>query len=412
MRLILYVFAFPQLSETFIVNKFLGLLKRGWDVQIVCQRSDQAQWKRYPDLMNRPGIRRRVHYGWPHRPRWLAAILLPAALLVCLFANLRGTLRYWKAARRLWGLPAVLRRFYMDAPFIALRPDLIHFEFGALAVEQVDLKTLLGCKVTVSFRGYDLNFSGLDQPDYYQAVWQQVDALHLLGQDLWDRAKRRGCPPDKPHVLIPPAIEFEKWVLPKRRQFGAAGIHDHPLRILSVGRLEWKKGYEFALQAVRFLEDTGVACQYRIVGNGAYHEALAFARHQFDLEKYVELLGSLPQQDVMEQMRWADVLLHAAVSEGFCNVVLEAQAMQLPVVCSDADGLPENVDDGVTGFVVPRRDPKALASRLEQLAKNPFLRIKMGAVGRVRVNSKFQIQDQINQFDIFYSQVLESDHES
>jgi colanic acid/amylovoran biosynthesis glycosyltransferase len=173
--------------------------------------------------------------------------------------------------------------------------------------------------------------------------------------------------------------------------------------------LEWKKGYEHALQAVRFLKDRGIKLVYRIVGAGQYIEAVAFCRYQLGLEDCVELLGAMPQEQVLEQMKWADVFLHAAVSEGFCNAVLEAQAMKLPVVCSDAGGLPENVADGVTGFVVPRRNPKAMADKLELLAANPELRRRMGNAGRERVESCFRLEDQIDRFEKLYLTVLDQE---
>jgi colanic acid/amylovoran biosynthesis glycosyltransferase len=335
--------------------------------------------------------------------------LLPLAVLYCLFCSPQRTTRYLREASKRWGIVAALRRFYLDAAFIALRPDLIHFEFGALAVEQADLKTLLGCRVIVSFRGYDLNFSGLDRPDYYRTVWQQADAVHLLGQDLWNRAMRRGCPANKPHALISPAIDVGLFSPVEDREFGLTGTSDRPLRVLSVGRLEWKKGYEFALQAVKLLRVAGVECKYRIVGSGEALEALTFARYQLGLESCVEFLGGLAQHQVAESMAWADVLLHAAVSEGFGNAVLEAQAMQLPVVCSDADGLPENVDHGVTGFIVQRRDPQALAERLILLSHSPALRERLGRAGRQRVEEKFSLPHQIEQFDQLYRGLLNSE---
>jgi colanic acid/amylovoran biosynthesis glycosyltransferase len=105
-------------------------------------------------------------------------------------------------------------------------------------------------------------------------------------------------------------------------------------------------------------------------------------------------------------MLWADVLLHAAVSEGFCNAVMEAQAMKLPVVCSDADGLGENVVHGETGYVVPRRDPQSLAERLAELGREPNLRERMGAAGRQRVRTHFVPADQILAFDRWYRRTL------
>jgi colanic acid/amylovoran biosynthesis glycosyltransferase len=173
-----------------------------------------------------------------------------------------------------------------------------------------------------------------------------------------------------------------------------------------VGRLEWKKGYEFAFQAITQLLDAGVPCDYHIIGDGAYLEPLAFPRHQLGLDEVVKFLGAQPREKVREELLWADLFLHSAVSEGFCNAVLEAQAMQVPVVCSDADGLSENVAHGVTGFVVPRRDPAALAAAMTRLAAVPGLREKFGVAGRERVIHRFQLSEQIYSFFDFYNRLL------
>lgn len=402
-RVALVVPAFPRVSETFVVSKFLGLLEKGWDVHVVCERSDD-EWALFPDLARRPGVRGRVHVGWPHRPRWKAALLSPLALLRCVLLAPASTASYLVRGWRRFGA-GVFRRLYFDAGLIRLRCDLVHFEFGALAAERMDLADLLGCPIVVSFRGYDLNFVGLDQPGFYAEVWRRAAALHLLGEDLWRRAVRRGCPPDKPHALIPPAIDAAFFQPSGDRPVPGAGA---PFRILSVGRLEWKKGYEHALAAVRRLLDQGVACEYRIVGDGDFLGAVAFARHQFGLYDQVVFLGSASRADVREEMQRADVLLHAAVSEGFCNAVLEAQAMKLPVVCTDADGLAENVENGVTGFVVARRDPEALAQALFDLAGDPDRRRRMGEAGRARVVARFRPEDQIVAFDRLYRGVLDA----
>ncbi len=404
MKIALLVPSFPKLSETFIVNQFLGLLERGLDVHVVCQHSLAAEWARFPRLLARPDARRRVHVCWPHEPRWRAAFLLPAAVACGAARRPSGVARYLRRGASERGVD-VLRRFYLDAELIRLQPDVLHFEFGALAVGRMYLKDWLGCKVVVSFRGYDLNYVGLDDADHYREVWERADALHLLGEDLWRRARRRGCPADKPHSLIPPAINAEFFDPGPRQHAETAGIASRPLRVLSVGRLEWKKGYEFALQAIKLLKDRGVVCDYEIVGDGDHLEVAAFARHQLGLEKEVRLPGPLPPSQIKERMLAADVLLHAAVSEGFCNAVMEAQAMRLPVVTSDADGLPENVVNGGTGFVVPRRDPAALADKLALLAAQPSLRQQMGEAGRQRVLKQFRLTDQVSAFEQLYARV-------
>ena len=410
MRLVLVVPRFPRLSETFIVSKFIGLAEAGWDVHVVCHEAEA--WDAFPRLAARLELRRRVHRAWPHEPGWLAALLWLPALLLALLRAPRATTRYWRAALGA-GLGRAVKAFYLDAAIIALSPDIVHFEFGALAVGRTHLKRRLGCRLSVSFRGYDLNYVGLADPAHYAAVWRDADAIHTLGHDLWQRALRRGCPPDKPHALISPAVDSDLFrpAVPSPLGRGSASpLPPHspaPLRILSIGRLEWKKGYEYGLEAARLLKESGVPITYRILGGGAYLEPLAFARHRLGLEEAVEFLGARPHTDVLEQLHWADVLLHPAVSEGFGNAVLEAQAMAVPVVCSDADGLPENVADGVTGFVVPRRDPAALAAALARLAADPALRRQMGAAGRERARNCFRPEAQIAAFDRFFRDVAQ-----
>ena len=117
----------------------------------------------------------------------------------------------------------------------------------------------------------------------------------------------------------------------------------------------------------------------------------------------VTFCGSMNHSAVLDKYVWADIFLHGAVSEGFCNAVLEAQAMGVPVVCTDADGLSENVADGITGFVVPRRDPAALAEKLALLAGEPTLRATMGAAGCRRVEAHFRMAQQLDAFEDFYA---------
>lgn len=403
MRIVLVVPHFPRVSETFIVNKFVGLVDAGWDVHIVCGKSSEG-WDSFPALVDRPDLRRRVHSQWPHSPRWITIVLWLPALLSTMVRAQRATVRYWRTAWKQHGWGA-FKQFYLDAAVIALSPDILHFEFATVAVGRTYLKQALGCRLSVSFRGYDLNYVGLQSPDYYGQVWEEVDAIHVLGRDLWQRALRRGCPPDKPHVMIPPAIDSDYFNPDKTAHRPVSISLERPLRILSVGRLEWKKGYEYALSAAGLLADEGIPFEYLIIGGGDYLEPLTFLRHKIGLEDRVHFLGSQPHPVVMAELNRADVFLHAAVSEGFCNAVLEAQAMQLPVVTSDADGLAENVADGLTGFVVPRRDPAALAGKLALLAGDEALRQKMGIAGRQRVANCFRLPDQIAAFDRFYREL-------
>ena len=80
-KIALVVQAFPEISETFIVNKFRGLRERGLDVHVLSSRSEAASWSKFPALLRDEELRSRVHISWPLRPAWLGGFLLPIVLL-------------------------------------------------------------------------------------------------------------------------------------------------------------------------------------------------------------------------------------------------------------------------------------------------------------------------------------------
>ena len=390
MRVVLVLDVFPKVSTTFIVNKFVGLLERGVDVHVACWTSEPKVWATFPQLAA-PELRRRVHVVPASSRPWAAAKLVKplAAGLV------RGEIE--------------MKRVHspLHAWLATLDPDLVHFEFGARAARYLHPGERFDYPVLVSFRGYDLNCAGLDVPGFYDGVWDAADALHLLGNDLWRRAQERGCLPDKPHRLIPPAVNADLFT-PSPRETETVGGANRPLRLLSVGRLHWKKGYEWALQAVRSLLDGGLAVEYHLVGDGHDRDAVVARIDDLDLAGSVRLLGAQPRPVVKEELQWADVFVHPAVSEGFCNAVMEAQAMEVPVVCTDADGLAENVVDGETGFVVRRRDPAALAGAISRLVSEPGRRAEFGRAGRARVIEQFRPEVQIDAFLALYEWVIDT----
>lgn len=300
--------------------------------------------------------------------------------------------------------PRALWRLAQDAEVVALSPDVVHYTFGYLVPGRELIPAFVGARSVVSFQGADLNYIGLERdPGYYSGVWERTDAIHFLSEDLERRALRRGHVPDGREMIVKPGIDLTEF-RPSDR-----GERIGPLRILSVGRLHWKKGYDYALQAVRDLVDAGVACEYRIIGEGELTEAVRFTISDLGLQDVAQLLGPLSADQVRDELQRADVFLHAATSEGFCYAVVEAQAMELPVVTSDADGLPENVADGETGFVVPRRDARALADALVRLAKDTELRTRMGRAGRRRALSEFTVDREIDGFEALYRKAVGAD---
>ena len=396
MRVLLVVGQFPEPSQTFIASHFTGLLAHGVDAHVWCSVADPAAWRSFPGLAELAAGRIHVHAP-RERPGRTVRGLLAAAPAAARRARTGGP-RLVAAARKRPPADAG-RRLLAGARVLALRPDVIHFEFGVDAAGSTWMGDAAGCPVVVSLRGYDISYAGLDEPGFYDEVWQRADALHFLGEDLRRRALQRGCPPGKLHRLIPSAVDTERFTPgPRREPTGG------PLVVLTVARLHWKKGHEHALVALRKLVDAGIDVEYRLLGGGPHERAVRAYVHDLGLARHVRLLGDRPPAGVLDELRRADVLLHPAVSEGFGNAVLEAQAVEVPVVCTDADGLRENVLDGVSGLVVPRRDPDALAAAVTRLAGDPALRRQMGQAGRRHVGERFGPRAQIQAFVELYEQ--------
>ena len=386
MRVLLVTGRFPQLSETFIVAHFTGLLAAGVDVHV--WGSPDNAWEAFPGLAEQATGRLHEHAPSQRPLRTLRGLATTARVGPRVAAVARSQPPA-EAARRLLAAPRVL----------GLRPDLIHFEFGLSALGTTWMGEVADCPIVVSMRGYDVNYAGLDQPGFFDEVWTRADVLHVLGEDMWQRSLSRGCPPDMPHRVISPAVDVTRFAAPADRPGG-------PFVVLTIARMHWKKGYEYGLLAVRRLVDAGVDVEYRVIGDGPHADAVRACVDDLRLKDQVRLLGAVRHERVLAELRAADALLHPAVSEGFGNAPLEAQAAGVPVVCSDADGLRENVADGVTGFVVGRRDPVALARALERLATDPTLRREMGDAGRRRAAERFDPGRQIQAFVELYEQAI------
>jgi colanic acid/amylovoran biosynthesis glycosyltransferase len=162
---------------------------------------------------------------------------------------------------------------------------------------------------------------------------------------------------------------------------------------VSVGRLHWVKGYEFALQAVRQTLDLGIDVRYEIIGpdKGTLPSVLLMIS-ELGLEDHVRVSGARTHEEVLDALQTADVFLLSSVSEGLNTATLEAMATGLATVVTDVGGMPEAVRDGVEGFVVPARDSGALAKAIVELATEPERRQRMGEAGRRRVCEQFDVR--------------------
>jgi glycosyltransferase involved in cell wall biosynthesis len=121
----------------------------------------------------------------------------------------------------------------------------------------------------------------------------------------------------------------------------------------------------------------------------------------------VAFAGECSKEELRDLYAAADIVLLPSYSEGLPRVLLEAQSMQRPVVAYDVGGVPAALQDGYGGFLVKRRDLRALAARLRELLENSFKRREMGSSGRAFVASRFSLDGLANRHEAFYSRALE-----
>lgn len=182
------------------------------------------------------------------------------------------------------------------------------------------------------------------------------------------------------------------------REFSYQSPLDRPPVILAVGRLVEKKGFADLLDACSLLARIGRPFRCRIVGAGPLMVDLISHIDRLNLRSHVELVGPLPQVEVIREMRRAAVLAVPCIvgqdgdRDGLPNVIQEALALGTPVVSTDVTGIPEVVIDDVTGLQVPQRDPAALAQALGRLLGDPTLRVRLASTARRLMEEEFDIR--------------------
>ncbi len=181
------------------------------------------------------------------------------------------------------------------------------------------------------------------------------------------------------------------------RRFPYMAPIDRPTRIVAVGRLVEKKGFEVLIDAFALLAQRGVTFTGQIVGGGELEADLREQIATHALENHVELLGPRPQREVIDLVQHAAVFAAPSVDgtdgnrDGLPTVLLEAMALGTPCVSTDVTGIPEVIHHDETGLMVPQRDPRALADALELLLVDALLRVALAEQARMLIVDEFDI---------------------
>ena len=375
--------------ETFLARLIRGLLKAGIDVTVASDKQPGTDWLSEPNL------------AWLHAPAWNGSL----AKRLLRLANMTGRVLARAPQDIRWVFSCVSgtdslreqgKAGYRLLPFAGRRWDIVYFPWNTAAITYLPLVRLARGGV-LSCRGSQVHVGAHDPRraalrEGMRLTFEQAAAVHCVSEAVKKEAVALGLDPSKAHV-IRPAVD---------PGFFCPGAFPRPDRVtfqvVTTGTLNWKKGYEYALSALRRLLDRGIPAHLNIIGEGGERPRILYTMHDLELETHVRLLGHLPPEKVRDHLQRADVFVLSSLSEGISNAVLEAMACGLPVVTTDCGGMREAVTDGVEGFVVPMRDPDAMADALACLAAAPEQRRAMGTAGRQRIVEEFTLDRQIGQF--------------
>jgi len=293
--------------------------------------------------------------------------------------------------------------FMRYAPFCQGNFDVIYFPWNSTAITYLGLFEL-GKPVVVSCRGSQINIRPHlpGQQAYIEGLretFQKAAAVHCVSEDIQQAAYAFGLDRQKAYV-ISPAVDPDSFTP------AIVKSTNKQLKLITTGSLIWRKGYEYMLMAVRQLLDKGVDADLHILGHGPMEESILFMIEDLNLSGRVHLHGKVNPEEVRKQLQTSDIFVLSSLSEGISNAVLEAMSCGLPVVCTDCGGMSEAIRDGTEGFLVPMRDPEAMANALFKLFEDGELRQTMGSAGRKRVVSQFMLEDQVDAFITLFNTLL------
>lgn len=377
----------PGYSETFFRTKIIGLQENGIDVRLFCQHSnvdfDLCPTIRSPRVSKNPLLQS----GYFLKEFFFLLPYLPVVLQYIKLERKEGT-----------DLKQLVKKIYLNAHLLKSKLDWLHFGFGTLALGKETVAKAIGAKMAVSFRGFDIAVYPVKNPNCYSKLWQYVDKVHTNSDSLWALALKQKLPELTPYMKVTPAIDIELF----QSQKNTISYNDDPV-FMTTGRLHYIKGFVSTLEALALLKTQGLNFIYKIVGDGEEYERIAFAVYQLGLRENVNFLGKLPHSQVQKELEEADIYLQYSLHEGFCNSVLEAQAMGKLCIVSNGGGFSENVLHGKTGWVVPKYSPYLLAKQIKNvLLMDDTLKATIAENARERVRDEFTIGKQQRKFMEFY----------
>lgn len=262
---------------------------------------------------------------------------------------------------------------------------------------------------------YIVSLRGSDVPGY-DPFNRKVERLHALlkpvTRRIWRRAKRvvalsealadiaNDTAPDLDIKVIPNGIDTDHFSPPDRRE------QHRNIRLITVARLLERKGIHTILEACAL--PTILPVKLDIVGTGPYEAELRQRVEGLGLSDRVRFLGYVPNEELPEHYREADVFVLPSSTESFGLVFAEAMSCGVPIAASNVGGIPETVRDGIDGLLCPPNDPGALRRNIEQLISSATARKTMSDSQRQRILKHYPWEHIAAEYAEVYRSAIES----
>jgi glycosyltransferase involved in cell wall biosynthesis len=410
LRIAYYTHAFPRLSETFIQREVTALQRAGLSVSVISHSpADQDHFDAHARA-----LQQQTHYLDPIDPERLATyhrrfirqrpFTLVNVFLYVLFHQ-HNQSKWLRSDRQTFNRVLYLAGTLQDRGVTHVHCPWANNEaFVAMLASH-----LLRIRYSVQGRAYDIYSHALQsglRERLAQAEFIVTNARYNVAT-----LKRlvRASDADKIRVIYE-GVDLTQFD-PSRRVRGCGSVS----RLLAVGRLVEQKGFHYLLHACRILRDRGYRFSCEIVGGRPpndinHYIALQRLHRDLALQDTVTFLGAKSFDAVLQKYIEADIFVLPAgpSSDGrrdvTPNVLMEAMAMQLPVVSTRIAGIPEIIEDGVSGLLVAPQDAAALATALIRLIDDPSLRKELARHARTRVEERFDITKNIGEYVKLFQQ--------
>jgi colanic acid/amylovoran biosynthesis glycosyltransferase len=296
-----------------------------------------------------------------------------------------------------------LRQQYFLKLFNNNEFNIIHFEFSGLAVSFLDILKKIKPLTVFSCRGSAEKVKILTEPKRAEKLQQAINiasAVHCVSNDM-KLTIAPYCSNLEKVFINRPAIDAS-FFSPNKQPSGFNGVS-----VLSIGRFTFQKGYLIGILAIKKLIDKGFSIQWNIIGDGSQMEEMIFHIHELKLQNHIVLHGKKNKNEVSDWINKSDIFLLTSVYEGIPNVVLEAMAMELPVVTTKSGGVDEVIEHGVDGFIAPLYDIETVSNLLEKFIQDKQLALTMGKAARQKILAEYTLERQLKVFEEAYQKILQ-----